>query len=361
MLFVMGQAAAVPVGARHGTMRGQSERYDDVKSILKSAPIAMALILLSLITGFSQIKTEGLAWQETNYWPRLEAVAKGTAPAPDQYRVLTDRLVVVCVKAVEACGVPRPVGLTFVALRLVQNLLLFVLAFVFYRKLGIHAYPSLLGLSALAWGMTQANYGADLGFNASTDVLLYLGAALALVNRRPAWLIPITVIAALNRESSILIPYMALAFAVRWKPRLTLDKTIAGAAFAALAVWCLFFIALHVTLGARPWALHESGAAPGFGLLRYNLTNADAWEHGFGMVGILPVLGMLSWRFWSPALKAIFWSVVPLWCVGTLFCAPVDQSRVLLLPQVLVFIPGVLCGLAGWREAQENKTPGLLA
>ena len=354
------QAEAVPVRVPHGRMHGQSERHNDVISILKTAPIAFALILLSLITGFSQIKTEGLAWQEAHYWPRLEAVAKGTAPAPDQYRVLTDRLVVVAVKSAEALGLPRPVGLTFVALRLVQNLLLFGLAYVFYRKLGIHTYPAVLGLSALAWGMTQANYGADLGFNASTDVLLYLGAALALVSGRYAWLVPITAIAALNRESSILIPYMALAFAVRWEPRLTLDKAIAAPAFAALALWCVLFVALHVSLGSRPWALHESGAAPGFSYLQYNLTNPAAWEHGFGMLGILPLLALLSWRGWAAPLRPIFWGLVPLWCIGLLFCAPLDQSRVLLLPQVVVFVPGVLCGLSYWRERQEKCAPGLL-
>jgi hypothetical protein len=342
-------------------MHGQSERYDDVNSILKTAPIILALILLSFITGFSQIKTEGLAWQEANYWPRLEAVAKGTAPAPDQYRVLTDRLVVVVVKSAEALGLPRPVGLTFVALRLAQNLLLFGLAFIFYRKLGIHPYSAVLGLSALAWGMTQANYGADLGFNASTDVLLYLGAAVALVSERYAWLVPITAVAVLNRESSILIPYMALAFAVRREPRLTLDKAIASPALAALALWCVLFVALHVSLGARPWALHESGAAPGFSLLHYNMKNPAAWEHGFGMVGILPVLALLSWRCWPPALKGIFWGVVPLWCAAAFFFAPLDQSRVLLLPQVLVFIPGVLCGLLYRREGQGKRAPGLLA
>ncbi len=347
--------------APHGRIRGQPERYDDVNSILKTAPIALALILLSLITGFSQIKTEGLAWQEANYWPRLEAVARGTAPAPDQYRVFTDRMVVLAVKAVEALELPRPVGLTFIALRLFQNLLLFGLAYAFYRRLGIPPYPTVLGVSALAWGMTQANYGADLGFNASTDTLLYLSAALALVCGRPAWLVPITAIAVLNRESSILIPYMALACAVRREPRLTLDKAIAAPAFASLVVWCLLFVALHFSLGSRPWSLHESGAAPGFEILRYNLTNRDAWEHGFGILGFLPLLALLSWRGWAPPLKPVFWSVVPLWCIAQLFCAPLDQSRVLLLPQVLVFVPGVLCGLAYWRERQEKCARGILA
>jgi hypothetical protein len=120
-------------------------------------------------------------------------------------------------------------------------------------------------------------------------------------------------------------------------------------------------ITLHVSLGARPWALHASGAAPGLSFLHYNLTNRDAWEHGFGMMGILPLLALLSWRGWAAPLRPIFWSVVPLWCVAALFCAPLDQSRVLLLPQVLVFVPGVLCGLAYWRERRENNAPGLLA
>ena len=154
---------------------------------------------------------------------------------------------------------------------------------------------------------------------------------------------------------------MALACAVRREPRLTLDKAIAAPAFAALGVWCVLFVALHAGLGSRPWALHESGAAPGFSFLNYNLTNSAAWEHGFGLLGILPLLALLSWRSWPTLLKPIFWSVVPLWCIAQLFCAPLDQSRVLLLPQVLVFIPGVLCGLVYWRDRRENDAPGLLA
>ncbi len=328
---------------------------------LKTAPIATALILLSLITGFSQIKTEGLAWQEAHYWPRLEAAALGNASAPDQHRVLSDRFVVFAVRTMEALGVPRPAGLTFVSLRILQNLALFGLAFAFYRKLGIHPYPAVLGLSALAWGMTQSNYGSDLGFSAYSDIILYLCAAIALLHERPGWIIPITAIAVLNRESSILIPYMAIAAGVRHTPRIALDRTIAMSGFAALAVWALLFAVLHFVVGSRPWALHESGASPGFSLLHYNLTHGDSWGHAMGVVGILPVLALASWRGWNPLLRPLFWSVVPAWYVAHLFFAPLDQSRVLLLPQVLVFIPGLLCGLTFWRQRQEDRLPGLLA
>ena len=330
-------------------------------SFLKKSSIAIALILLSLITGFSQIKTEGLAWQEARYWPRLEAVARGTAPAPDQYRLLTDRAVVATVRAAEWSGLPRPVGLSFVALRLIQNLLLFGLSYAFYRKLGIPAYSALMGLSALAWGMTQANYGSDLAFNAYTDILLYLAAAIVLLEGRYSWLIPVTALAALNRESSIFLPYMAVACALRTTPRLSLNMTVAAPALAAIVVWGLLFTGIHLSLGARPWALHESGAAPGLSMLRYNLTHGDAWGHTAGALGILPVLALLSWRGWHPLLIPLFWSVVPAWYIAHLFCAPLDQSRVLLLPQILVFIPGMLGGLAWWRQRQDQRLPGLLA
>lgn len=320
--------------------------------------IAVAVLLLSLITGFSQIKTQGLAWQEAHYAPRLAAMIQGTAPAPDQYRLLSDGLAAATVRLAESAGLPRPVGLTFVVLRLAQNLLLFSLAWVYYRRLGIAPYPLLLGLSALAWGMTQANYGADLGFSAFTDVLLYLCAAIALLEGRPRWIIAIAAVAALNRESSVLLPFVALACAVRRTPVLRLERSIAGPALAALSVWVLLYVGLVLIFGARPFLPFV--ATPGLAMLKYNLSHGEAWGHAVGTLGIVPVLALLSWRGWPPLLKPLFWSVVPLWCIAHLFCAPLDQSRVLLLPQVLVFIPGLLGGLAWWREQRENDVPGLL-
>src|SRR5690606_18632632 len=131
-------------------------------TLARRGAVLVALLLLSLLTGFSQIKTEGLAWQEANYLPRLEAVVSGSAPAPWQYRTFSDRLVLAACHQGRHVGAPRPVGSTFVALRPAQNLRLFSVAYLFYRRLGIGTYAAVLGLMALAWGMTQANYGSDL-------------------------------------------------------------------------------------------------------------------------------------------------------------------------------------------------------
>lgn len=323
-----------------------------LKIALPYAAIASALVLLSLIAAFSQIKMEGLAWQEANYVPRLNAVLSGTAPAPDQYRLLGEGLAGMVISVVRALDLPRPEGLALVALRIAQNLAIFFLAFLFYRQLGIATYAALLGLSALAWGMTQANHGADLAFSAYNDLLLYLAAAMALLANRTAWIPLLAVLAALNRETGLLVPIVALAAAR--DPKALRHGAVALAAFVAT------YVLLRIAL-PRPGIFIEHGATPGLALLRANLTTPDAWGHAFGAVGILPVLAWLSRRGWHPILGPLFWAIVPLWLTVHLVAAPLDPSRVLLLPQVLVFIPGLLCGLAWWRESSPERDERLLA
>jgi hypothetical protein len=322
--------------------------------------VAAALVLLSLLTGFSQIKTEGLTWQEAHYLPRLEAVAAGTAPSPWQYRVLSDRVVLAMCNAASSLGLPRPNGTALVVLRLLQNLALFLLAWIYYRRLGLAPYTCLLGLSAVAWGMTQANYGSDLAFNMYTDLLLYVAAAMVLLGDRPFWLIPLTLIAALNRETSGLIPVMALARAVSFMPHLAVRRSIATPALIALATFCAITAGLRLAYGARPWVGLEAGASPATGFLVHNLTNHAAWVHGAGVLGILPLLALLAYRAWHPLLRPLFWSVAPLWCLAHLVLAPLSESRVWLLPQVLIFVPALLCGIEHSRRNERPEPRGLL-
>jgi len=328
--------------------------------LVKGIAVVVAVVLLSLITGFSQIKTEGLAWQEEHYLPQLEAAANHSAPAPWQYRVLTDRVVLGACRLAESFNLPRPVGLTFVALRLLQNLALFALAYAFYHRLGISPYLILLGLSAMAWGMTQANYGSTLAFDAYTDILFYLAAALALLAGRYWWIIPITLLAALNRETSGLIPVMALAFAYSQKRQGHDKRSLFRPAAIALGLYFLIFAGLRLGYGVRPWAGDEAGADPTFGFLLHNLSSDIAWGHAAGVLGVVPVLALLTYRAWHPILRPLFWSIVPMWMVVHLLLVPLDESRALLLPQILLFIPGLLCGIQHLRVENNESPRGLL-
>lgn len=315
------------------------------------AAVLAAITLLGLLAGFSQIKTEGLSWQETHYLPRLEAIAAGTAPAPAQYRLLTNRAVLLTVRLAEDWGLPRPAGLAFIAWRLALNFAVLGLAYAFYRSLGIAPWLALLGLSALTWGMTQANYGSDLAQDASADIAFYLAAVLAIRARRYAWIPAITLLSALNRETAGLIPVMLLASAVTRTPQFGLDRQMARYGAIALAVYGLAAVAILAAFGIRPWEGLATGASPYTGFLFHNLSSDAAWGHSVGVLGIVPLLALWVWRAWPDFLRPIMWSVVPAWCLLHLFLAPLDQARVLLLPQALVFLPALLYAI------QEARTP----
>ena len=107
----------------------------------------------------------------------------------------------------------------------------------------------------------------------------------------------------------------------------------------ALAVYGLAAAAMLADFRIRPWEGLETGASPYTGFLFRNLSSDAAWGHSFGVLGIVPLLALWVWRAWPDFLRPLLWSVVPAWCLLHLFLAPLDQARVLLLPQALVFLP----------------------
>src|SRR5690349_18573899 len=82
-------------------------------------------------------------------------------------------------------AIPHPIASAFVSFRFVQNLLIFVLAYLYYRRLGLSSIYALLGLALLAWGMTYAYYDSDLQFNTYFDIIFYLLAGLIVLAARP--------------------------------------------------------------------------------------------------------------------------------------------------------------------------------
>lgn len=316
--------------------------------------VLLCVLLLSLLAAFNQVKTLGLSWQEEHYLVRLEAVFAGEAPSPWQYRVLTDGAVLLACRAFEACGAPRPVGVAMVVFRVAQNVLLFLAALWYFRRLGIPVYTGLLGLMALAWSMTLSNYASDLAANTYSDILFYLLAAAAIVSRQPGWALPVTALAAFNRETSVLIPVMLAAAAVA-TPETAARRRMLRYAAMAMGIYLAVFLALRLGFGPRPWGAHPSGAAPGWELLLHNLGHDRTWGHLAGTWGLIPVIAAVSWRGWRHPLGAFFWAIVPAWVALHFLFAPIAESRVLLMPLVVVFLPAALRGLHYWRAKEWGE------
>ena len=83
----------------------------------------------------------------------------------------------------------------------------------------------------------------------------------------------------------------------------------------------------------------------GLEFLRYNLGHYQSWLNLFGTMGILPIMALVSSPRWPRDLKAVFWLVVPIWFLIHFTASMVDESRLFLVPQALVFVPGALLGL----------------
>lgn len=120
-------------------------------------------------------------------------------------------------------------------------------------------------------------------------------------------------------------------------------KRLATIAVAAVAVYLMVLVELRLLYGPRP-LITVYGRHPGMELLRYNFCRARTWWNIVSTLSIVPVIAVIFYRDWQPVLKAFFWAIVPVWLLVHAFCSVLAESRVLLVPQATVFIPGALWG-----------------
>ncbi len=193
--------------------------------------------------------------------------------------------------------------------------------------------------------MTQALYHAALSFNTYSDIVFYLAAAVLILQRRYAWILPLTVLAAVNRETSGLIPVMLLATA--WLVhglRTEEGRRAARIGLASLVAFGATYGIVRLAVGPG-FFIEADGQSPGAELFDYNVTRGMTWDHVFQTLNIVPLLALLALRRWPAELKAFGLAIVPAWFAIHVFTSVLAESRLLLVPLVVVFVPGLLAGL----------------
>jgi len=312
-------------------------------------PLALAL---SAVLVWLQLNSlaGGMDYLYTVQIARHRNVLQGTAPDPWQYRLLAEWIAEGALRLFQSLGVRDSVAPGFLSLRVVQNFFIFALAFGLYRRLTASPLLALMGMFLLAGTMKNVFYDNDLSFNTYFDVLFYLLAAMLILQRRYSWIVPLMVFAALNRETSGLIVAM-LCLAIIEDRRSTPQKYFV-AALAALIFVAVFF-GVRASFPPRPlYVPYEQ--KPGFPLFLYNVTRAFTWEQLFHTLGFLPLLSGLFF-FALPRLWRNFLLILPpAWFGIHLFLSVVGETRLFLVPQAIVFIPGALLA---WRHIQLGSLP----
>jgi hypothetical protein len=84
------------------------------------------------------------------------------------------------------------------------------------------------------------------------------------------------------------------------------------------------------------------GHMPGIALFRYNAFRTATWRQFLATLGVVPFLALAGYRRWPASIRVFFWVVVTVWFLVHIVGAVMAESRLLLVPQALVFIPAAL-------------------
>ena len=289
---------------------------------------------------------------EVDLRERHDAIIDRVQGDPWRYRLLSEWGAEGALQAADAVGFSKPAVVGFLGFRVLQNLAIFALAWLFFRRLGLGWYESLFGLGLLAWGFTQALLHQAMAFNTYGDVAFYLAAALLILQRRYWWVVPLTVLAAINRETSGLIPLMLMAMAWQLGRRSDEGRRVLRIGAVALVAFAATYGIVRLAVGPA-FFIKGNGQDPGLEMLDYNVTRGQTWDLVFQTLNVLPLLALIAWRRWSPALKAFGVAIVPAWFVIHAFTAVLAESRLLLVPLAVVFVPGALFGLGVGSRAER--------
>ena len=311
--------------------------------------IILVCVLLAAMTVLHQVQRLGFDFLYGGLqWDLHCGVIEGRAADPWQYRVLMPWLIEGLLWTGRLLGVDLNHNVLFVFTRCLQNLAIFILAIGYYRALGLNLGLVLIGVSILAWSMTHSLYDSDLQFGTYSDVAFYLAAGWLIVRGHDKWVLLLIVPAALNRETSGLIPLL-LASAAFFPPTgASPQRKILILSAMGLVLFIAVFFGLRLAMGPRLLFLPHD-IRPGWDLLCYNLWHPKLIDLTLSTMGAMPLLALLAWRRWPAVLRAFFWVIVPIWLIVHLTLAVLVETRLLLVPQALIFIPGALCLADRWN------------
>jgi hypothetical protein len=129
---------------------------------------------------------------------------------------------------------------------------------------------------------------------------------------------------------------------------------VAGA--VALGAFAATYGIVRLAVGPS-FYIKANGRNAGWEIFDYNVANGITWDHLFQTMSIVPLLAVVAFRRWPLELKAFGIAVVPAWFLIHVFTAVLAESRLVLVPYALVFVPGALAGLRAAASPATDSAP----
>lgn len=270
---------------------------------------------------------------------------------PWQYRIFSTFVVEGFYQAVHFV-VPKVDKVTsFLIFRFLQNLLIFFIAYLYYKSLGIrNPWLVLTGICILSFSMAHSVFQSDLSFNTYFDILFYLLSGWLILREKYIWVVPLMLVAALNRETSLLIPALLVVPFIQWK-KMTIPGNIFKIGAAAVIVFFMVFIGVRLLYGYPPAeGIHGMKGLSDY--LLFNIRFMRMYPELIGTLGFLPIVVVLFLRRLPLRLQQWFWVVCPAWFAIHLAYSTAVETRLFLVPQALIFVPAFLYLIEDWYKKQ---------
>jgi hypothetical protein len=285
------------------------------------------------------------------------SVINGTGGDLSQYRVLSPYF---------ANGLQHLFTLSrppFEAMRFAQCVLIFCLSYTYYGRLSLSPRTRLLGIGLIA-GLASLSMGrigpSTFSLDRFTDTIFYLIAALLVLGRREIWIVPLMAFAVANRETSVFIPMLIVAWHGPLRQLIT-DPARRKPLLTALAAWlvgAVVYFSIHLYYGPRP---RTEESYFGTAMVLHSLSMPDQATFFLAAINLLPALALLVLRDVDLSLRRLFWLVVPVWFAIHIWAARLGEGIMYLAPMTVIVIPLVLQGLelrlrwaAPWPSAVDE-------
>lgn len=254
--------------------------------------------------------------------------------------------------------------LVFLFFRFCLNFLVFTLAFCLWRYFVSNNWLIFLGLMFLSLAMGNAVIASDLTFNTYLDNVFYLLAACMIVYKsNRAWFIPLTVFAAFNRETAMLIPGLYFISQCNFNNFRIRDMNVRNIGFPPLKIWLftgfLFVVFISIFISLRLYYGYAEPqiwkVASGWPMIKLNLASAVAAKAYFEMIGVfavIPFIILYTFNRYPVLLRTWFIVLVPIWFAVHIYSVVIYQTRLFLVPVILVFLPMLL-----WLIEHHYHTP----
>jgi hypothetical protein len=296
-------------------------------------PISL-LSIVALTTGFQLFLPRFRSqWIDTAV-AQHNLILTGVGGDPWQYRPLSDYLIQPIFNALLNLHVSNAYLDGFVLFRGAQEVGAFALALVYFRKLGLGLLSSTAGMGLVATAMLIGQLQTNWRLDSYTELILYLLAGVLVLSSRFAFLIPLIVFAALNRESSLLIAFVPLA---RLQLR-TLRSRDNVAPFLTTVICLGLFVLVRVLLRIALPAQDASTRVVTDQLVG-NLDLRGPFVYVALALGAIPLVTALGLSMTTPFLRYLFWLIVPIWFASHWWASLDTRPISFLVPFTLVLAP----------------------